>query len=350
MPRWSATPVRAPIRSCERAPDVQDPGRAAAVGLGQSDHEPGPPDPRQPARQRDQYSPAAAVIEVTGRTEAPRRSSASATRASASRRRHRTTSLRPFTAQRTRPGSPAPGPRPEPGAEGHQQHGGAIAVASEEGEGFNLHGQPPDRSARQPGGGAQAAARHAAAPPAVGSATGIGLIARILPSRTSQPAREPPGGAAGRGLRDLRGLHVPRRPAGAAGAQAGSRALRHPDAGDDRPRALAEVRRNHPDLAELPFVFLSALSDRASVIEGERLGANDYLTKPVDFDLLLATIEARLRQVERAAPARRDKLVRLYTKLGGAAPEPPAAATRRQPRRPRSPTTSRRPPSATTAW
>ena len=90
---------------------------------------------------------------------------------------------------------------------------------------------------------------------------------------------------------------------------------------------LAEVRRDHPDLAELPFVFLSALSDRASVIEGKRLGADDYLTKPVDFDLLLVTIEARLRQVERLRQRGDDKLVKLYTKLAGAAAEPPAVAT-----------------------
>lgn len=62
---------------------------------------------------------------------------------------------------------------------------------------------------------------------------------------------------------------------------------------------LAEIRRLRPDLADTPFVFLTALSDPREVVEGKRLGADDYLVKPIDFDLLLATIDARLRQVRR---------------------------------------------------
>lgn len=62
---------------------------------------------------------------------------------------------------------------------------------------------------------------------------------------------------------------------------------------------LTELRTSHPDFAEAPFVFLSALADRRDVIAGKRLGADDYLTKPVDIEVLLATVEARLMQVER---------------------------------------------------
>jgi DNA-binding response OmpR family regulator len=49
-----------------------------------------------------------------------------------------------------------------------------------------------------------------------------------------------------------------------------------------------------PDLRPLPFVFLTALSDRESDISGRQLGAGDYLTKPVDFDALATIITARL--------------------------------------------------------
>src|SRR5690606_22716057 len=35
------------------------------------------------------------------------------------------------------------------------------------------------------------------------------------------------------------------------------------------------------------------------IINGKRAGADDYLVKPIDFDLMLATIEARLGQIER---------------------------------------------------
>lgn len=62
---------------------------------------------------------------------------------------------------------------------------------------------------------------------------------------------------------------------------------------------LTELRRSRPDLADIPFVFLTALSDPREIVDGKRLGADDYLVKPIDFDLLLATIEARLRQVRR---------------------------------------------------
>ncbi len=74
---------------------------------------------------------------------------------------------------------------------------------------------------------------------------------------------------------------------------------------------LAEIRRQRPDLADTPFVFLTALSDAREVVEGKRLGADDYLVKPVDFDLLLATVEARLRQVRRM----RDKAAREVNEL-----------------------------------
>ncbi|MBF8221099.1 response regulator [Halomonas sp. 328] len=62
---------------------------------------------------------------------------------------------------------------------------------------------------------------------------------------------------------------------------------------------LEEIRARRPDLADTPFIFLTALSDPREVVDGKRLGADDYLVKPIDFDLLLATIDARLRQVRR---------------------------------------------------
>ncbi|XGA78672.1 response regulator [Halomonas sp. CH40] len=62
---------------------------------------------------------------------------------------------------------------------------------------------------------------------------------------------------------------------------------------------LERVRSDFPQLADTPFIFLTALSQRYDVIEGKRLGADDYLVKPIDYDLLLVTLEARLRQVNR---------------------------------------------------
>jgi len=54
-----------------------------------------------------------------------------------------------------------------------------------------------------------------------------------------------------------------------------------------------------PALGHIPFVFLTALADRENELHGRRLGADDYVTKPIDFDVLHAIINARLASVAR---------------------------------------------------
>jgi DNA-binding NarL/FixJ family response regulator len=54
-----------------------------------------------------------------------------------------------------------------------------------------------------------------------------------------------------------------------------------------------------PRFSNMPFVFLTALTDRDNELKGRRLGADDYVTKPIDFDLLTMIIEARLKAVAR---------------------------------------------------
>ena len=58
-----------------------------------------------------------------------------------------------------------------------------------------------------------------------------------------------------------------------------------------------------PVFANLPFVFLTALGDRDSELTGRRLGADDYLTKPVDFEMLGVVVENRLRRADGRGPA-----------------------------------------------
>lgn len=62
---------------------------------------------------------------------------------------------------------------------------------------------------------------------------------------------------------------------------------------------LKAVQAKGPNHADIPFVFLSALGDPREVVAGKRLGADDYLVKPIDYGLLLATVDARLRQIAR---------------------------------------------------
>jgi DNA-binding NarL/FixJ family response regulator len=54
-----------------------------------------------------------------------------------------------------------------------------------------------------------------------------------------------------------------------------------------------------PRLGHIPFVFLTALADRESELRARRLGADDYVTKPIDFDMLNMIINARLAGVAR---------------------------------------------------
>lgn len=62
---------------------------------------------------------------------------------------------------------------------------------------------------------------------------------------------------------------------------------------------LQYIRQHHPELDDVPFIFLTALDEPRQIISGKHAGADDYLVKPIDFDLMLATIQARLRQVQR---------------------------------------------------
>jgi two-component SAPR family response regulator len=55
--------------------------------------------------------------------------------------------------------------------------------------------------------------------------------------------------------------------------------------------------REIPELRGVPFLFLSALGDRASMRKGMSLGADDYLTKPFQRQELIDAVEVRLRRI-----------------------------------------------------
>lgn len=62
---------------------------------------------------------------------------------------------------------------------------------------------------------------------------------------------------------------------------------------------LNVLRQTRPDLSDVPFVFLTAQTDPKQIVDGKLAGADDYLIKPIDFDLMLATVRARITQVAR---------------------------------------------------
>ncbi len=57
---------------------------------------------------------------------------------------------------------------------------------------------------------------------------------------------------------------------------------------------LAELRLKH-SMATLPVIMVTAKTESDDVVEALSLGANDYVTKPVDFPVALARIRSHLR-------------------------------------------------------
>jgi DNA-binding NarL/FixJ family response regulator len=73
-----------------------------------------------------------------------------------------------------------------------------------------------------------------------------------------------------------------------------------------------------PRFAKMPFVFLTALTDRDNELKGRQLGADDYVTKPIDFDVLATIINARLAGIARTGlwpklPDLNDREVEILT-------------------------------------
>lgn len=60
--------------------------------------------------------------------------------------------------------------------------------------------------------------------------------------------------------------------------------------------AFYEKFRSIDKFLSTPFIFLSALDQDVLIRTGKKLGADDYLLKPVDTEMLLATVEGKLRR------------------------------------------------------
>ena len=70
------------------------------------------------------------------------------------------------------------------------------------------------------------------------------------------------------------------------------------------PQLLAELKRNHPDCADIPFFFLSALAERDSSSPVADIHPDNWFLKPINYDSLLPAIEACLE--ERSRPEIRN--------------------------------------------
>ncbi len=76
--------------------------------------------------------------------------------------------------------------------------------------------------------------------------------------------------------------------------------------------AVVQALRSDENTAAIPFIFLTAKSDKADLRIGMNFGADDYLTKPVVRDDLLAAVQIRLAR----AQAMQDKLEAVASQVG----------------------------------
>ncbi|MCP5498040.1 MAG: response regulator [Leptospiraceae bacterium] len=79
---------------------------------------------------------------------------------------------------------------------------------------------------------------------------------------------------------------------------------------------VLEKIKNNQELKNIPFIFLTAKSDRTDIRKGMALGADDYVTKPFSIQELVTTIEARLQRINSLEIEFQDKLAKLTEEIG----------------------------------
>lgn len=62
--------------------------------------------------------------------------------------------------------------------------------------------------------------------------------------------------------------------------------------------ALLDLLKKKSTFADIPFIFVTALGERADVRRGMSAGADDYLTKPFTAEELVAAVTGRLHRLE----------------------------------------------------
>ena len=65
----------------------------------------------------------------------------------------------------------------------------------------------------------------------------------------------------------------------------------------------------------VPFIFLTALGQKDNVIKGVNLSANDYLIKPIDFDLLIAKVKEKTENSQRVDVVHQEQISNLKNQI-----------------------------------
>lgn len=72
-----------------------------------------------------------------------------------------------------------------------------------------------------------------------------------------------------------------------------------------------DIVRNQPQTRDLPVVIISASSDTRDVVSGLQLGANDYITKPINTHVTRARVKTQLA-LKQANDTKNETIERLY--------------------------------------
>src|SRR6478609_1833847 len=59
---------------------------------------------------------------------------------------------------------------------------------------------------------------------------------------------------------------------------------------------VLHLLRKNPDTQAIPFIFLTAKTERSDFRKGMEMGADDYITKPFEDIELLSAVETRLKK------------------------------------------------------
>jgi DNA-binding NarL/FixJ family response regulator len=65
---------------------------------------------------------------------------------------------------------------------------------------------------------------------------------------------------------------------------------------------LSELRKSARKLRSVPFLFITAYGSRESHLRARQLGCDDFITKPLDFELLVEIVRNRLTQHAERTP------------------------------------------------
>lgn len=74
--------------------------------------------------------------------------------------------------------------------------------------------------------------------------------------------------------------------------------------------ALLKALRAQPSTADVPVIMLTALDETDDIVRGLDLGANDYVTKPPQFEVLAARVRTQLK-IKRLQDQRKEDIIEL---------------------------------------